>query len=173
MPSAPDSSSRINVLDRVSRPRAGPERLQRQRVLTSPSVLNLPAPMNRTSILHTMDESVDHALADFKANVSPWQNPVEWVAADSEHINSVVQQIAQLTRRVEIHQASFTDQLIVYPVNYGYLMDLAHSLIMQLLTASHSLYIFSSYALRGRQYVGLPILPPFYPLILSLDFLIN
>ncbi|KIM87647.1 hypothetical protein PILCRDRAFT_287169 [Piloderma croceum F 1598] len=115
MPRTPDSSSRINVLDHVSRSRAGAERLQQPHLPASPSVLNLPAPMNRTYILHMMDVSVDHELAAFKANVSPWQDSVKWVVADSEHVNSVVQQIAQLTKRVEIHQAGFTDKLIVYP----------------------------------------------------------
>lgn len=150
MPRPPDSSSRINALDYVSRSRAGPERLQQQRVPAFPSVLNLPAPMNRTSILHTMNESIDHELAYFEANVFPWQDSVKWVVADSEHVNSVVQQIARLTGHVEIHQTRFTDQLIVYPVKYGYLMLFTHSLILQLLIASHSLRLFSSYALRGR-----------------------
>jgi hypothetical protein len=70
-----------------------------------------------TEQLPTSHVPLDSALTHFETNISPWKNPVEWVAAESEHVNSVVDEIAELTKRSEINQAKFTDQFIVYPVS--------------------------------------------------------
>ena len=168
-PGASDPPSWINLLRDFSQSTARSDLLQQRRVQTFPSLLNSLAPMISTSILHTTQlsisrGSVDQALADFETDISPWKGPVEWVAADSEHVNFVVKEIVKLTDRVEINQARFADQLIVYPVSCDYTTPLTHNL-MQQPAASHSLYIFPSYVLYARQEVARPILISLYPLI--------
>lgn len=71
--------------------------------------------------MHTTELSIcgmplDEALSDFKTDISPWQNPSGWVQADTEYINSIVQEIVTLTKRREIEQANFAGQDMIYPV---------------------------------------------------------
>jgi len=94
-----------------------------QRVQSSPSTFNPTTLTNRTfkSILHTKqlltsNVLLDQALTHSSASVSPWQDPVAWVRADSEYINSVIHDTAVLTGSGEIKQVIPTgDQLILYP----------------------------------------------------------
>ena len=59
---------------------------------------------------------LDEALSGFKTNISPWQNPSGWIQADTEYINSIIQEIVTLTKRREIEQANFDGQDMIYPV---------------------------------------------------------
>jgi hypothetical protein len=97
-----------------------PQQYQRA-VQSSPGALNSPAQMHSNTLhteqLPTSHVPLDDALTHIETNISPWENPLEWVAADSEHVNSVVDEIAELTKRREINQAKFADQFIVYPVS--------------------------------------------------------
>jgi hypothetical protein len=77
----------------------------------------IPASGLHTKQLPKLNKSLDEALACSSANVSPWQKPVDWVRADSEYINYVIQDIAALTESEEIKQANFTDQLVIFPVS--------------------------------------------------------
>jgi hypothetical protein len=104
--------------------RTYPGRPQQQRVQTAPSTFNPHTLTNhvRTTQLHTkqlptLKMFLDQALVLSNCGVSPWEKPVDWVCAESEYINSIIQDIATLTGNREIMQATFTDQFIIYPVS--------------------------------------------------------
>jgi hypothetical protein len=113
------------------------EHTYQQRVQSSPSVLGQSVLTNSVpvSLLHTKQLpafclSFDDALTAFEPGISPWKHPVDWVAADSKHINSVAKAVAQLTENDDINQAGFPDQFIIYPVSCDYLTvpsTLAHA----------------------------------------------
>ncbi|KIM87637.1 hypothetical protein PILCRDRAFT_815214 [Piloderma croceum F 1598] len=93
-----------------------------QRAQSSPSLLSQSVPMNSVpmSILHTKQLPTfyvyfDDALTTFEPGISPWKKPVDWVAADSKHVNSIVKAIEQLTGNDDLKQAGFPDQFIIYP----------------------------------------------------------
>jgi hypothetical protein len=56
--------------------------------------------------------ALDNALTNLGAEISPWKNPVQWLLADKNHTDSVVQGIAILTESSEIEQAKFTGAMI-------------------------------------------------------------
>jgi hypothetical protein len=98
-----------------------------QRVQSSPSLLSQPVPMNSIpmTILHTKQLptfylSFDDALTAFEPGISPWKKPVDWVVADSKHVNLVVKAVEQLTGNDDIKEAGFLDQFIIYPVSCDY-----------------------------------------------------
>ena len=66
-----------------------------------------------TKCLPTSNKLVDEALTHSSADVSPWQHPVAWISADTKYIDSIIQDVALLTRNEEI---KFTDTLLAYPV---------------------------------------------------------
>jgi hypothetical protein len=86
------------------------------------SVQSAPGAKQRKSILHTKtlpncELPLNQALVHFETEISPWKDPGKWVIAESEHIHSVVKDIAKLEASVEIEQAHFQDRLIIYPVS--------------------------------------------------------
>ena len=60
--------------------------------------------------------SLDDALTNFEINISPWKNPLEWIHADAQYINSIIQGITTLATTTEIVPANFTGQDVIYPV---------------------------------------------------------
>jgi hypothetical protein len=82
-----------------------------------------PALANHTveSVLHTTRLPTSKVFLDQASttDVSPWEDPVEWVRADSEYVNSIVEEVSELTGNTEIKLASCTEQFIVYPVSYN------------------------------------------------------
>ena len=84
------------------------------------------APPNRVgaSILHTTPLPtarvfLDQALASSITHISPWKNPIEWIRAESEYVNYVVEEVANLTGKDEIVLARCADQFIVYHVSFA------------------------------------------------------
>ena len=77
---------------------------------TVPSVLH-------TTKLPTSNVFLDQALASSIVGVSPWEKPAEWASADSEYINSIVGEIAELTGNVDIELIGFANRFIIYQVS--------------------------------------------------------
>jgi len=78
------------------------------------------------SILHaselpTLKKHIDQALACSSAEISPWLKPVAWVQAESEYIDSVLQDVAVLTGNGEIKQDIHIEEIIIYRVSYDYM----------------------------------------------------
>ena len=76
-----------------------------------------------TSILHTTQLPtakifLDEGLASSIVKVSPWQNPLEWIRLDSDYVNYMVEEVANLTGNEEIVLAKCADQFIAYHVSF-------------------------------------------------------
>lgn len=89
---------------------------------------------NLTLHLPILNVPLDHALANFVHNASPMKSPAEWIIEDSSHIQSIIQDLVELTKSVGIEQASFAGQVIIYPV----------MLFSRMLNATSSHYVICS-----------------------------
>ena len=61
--------------------------------------------------------SPDNALTTFKTDISPWKNPMDYIDAEANHVNTIIQDMRILTGRVEIEQASFMGQPMIFSVS--------------------------------------------------------
>lgn len=62
-------------------------------------------------------DSLDQKLINIDAKASPWTDPVEWIQVDAEHVNSIVQMVADSFQNVEVEQANFAGQVVIYSVS--------------------------------------------------------
>jgi hypothetical protein len=116
----PDRTESTVRANRPSQQRAGtlPGSITTASSLT-PTNYSSPLPL---SIIHSnklpnLNIILDDALAEFETNISPWKTPSEYIDAEANRVNTVVQEIRLLTRRDEMEHASFIGQPMVYSVS--------------------------------------------------------
>jgi hypothetical protein len=51
-------------------------------------------------------------LTNFECGISPWKSPIEWLHADMNYIDSIIQGIFILTENAEIDEANFAGAMI-------------------------------------------------------------
>ena len=59
--------------------------------------------------------ALDGALANSHTDISPWQDPEDWLHADTNQITSITQVFAASTQSAEIEETNFGRDMI-YPV---------------------------------------------------------
>ena len=90
---------------------------QHLNVYMSDSYASHIATRSQISSLHTTpDVPLDRALSTFQTYISPSEKPVEWVAEDIRHVNSIIEDTT-LTKSVEIRQARIPGSIILFPVS--------------------------------------------------------
>ena len=78
------------------------------------------------SLVHTvklpvLNVCLDDALINFKAVVSPWKYPTEWLRANADNVNYIIQDITALTNSAGVEwQTTFSVQDIIYPVRVAF-----------------------------------------------------
>jgi len=57
-------------------------------------------------------DSLGDVLTKFETEISPWKSPVEWLRADAEHVNSVIQRTVTITKSAEIEHTKVAGAMI-------------------------------------------------------------
>ena len=77
-------------------------------------------PILHTTNLPNSNILADIALSHFTIDVSPWKDPMKYIDAEANHVNTTIQKLRLLTEEAKIDEASFTDQPMIYSVSGGY-----------------------------------------------------
>ena len=102
------------------------DHLQQQSAESSPSAPitalastsdSLTLSLDSLSVIHTAtllnsNVSADDALTNFKTDIFPWKSPTMYIDAETNHVNTVLQEIRILTGKVEMEKASFGEPMI-------------------------------------------------------------
>jgi hypothetical protein len=77
-------------------------------------------PFIHTAKLPVLKVCLDDALINFKTVVSPWKYPTEWLRANADNVNYIVQDIIALTNSAGLEQAASSVQDLIYPVRFAF-----------------------------------------------------
>lgn len=114
----PERSATIDSATRSNRPMQN----TRSRTLGSHMMDDSSLSYASLSIIHrgklrNSKTSLDSALSNCENIASPWNNPSEYITAEADYISTILQETRVLTGRVEVEQASFTGQPMIYSVS--------------------------------------------------------
>lgn len=101
----------------------------------------------------------DLALTDFERDISPWNDPSQWIQINANHINSITQRIVELANRREIEDAGFVGQDMIYPVLLLFVSSYQGHPLTQLGTASCPLHFYPPHDVYEGQDVRFFIFP--------------
>jgi len=136
----------------------------------------MPFDFPQSAFIHTVDlpnlqVSVDQALTNFEPEILSLKSPMEWLHADANHINSVIQGIVTLTECAEIEQANFAGAMI-YQVCWT-LPGYSNVWSLTMGSASNCLHFCAPNALCKWRDVSTPNIFPVHHLTVFIDCSVN
>jgi GH25 family lysozyme M1 (1,4-beta-N-acetylmuramidase) len=66
---------------------------------------------------------LDHDLAHFQMDISPWMCPKDWIDADANQVTLLIQVFVTSTKSAEIQDANFGGNM-VHQVHFSYTIQL-------------------------------------------------